>query len=198
MLNSTANAPGKQSRRQRPLTDDEAAYVAGNTGLAYAAALRMARGRPLSDPDIQDEAQEALLGLCRARLYHDPEISKFSTYGSWSAMLSISQHREHRAKPKHAILSNAEPLTHDDGNERFGRFDEDADERMEREERLVALRAAIRALPRRERLITRARLRGITLQRIGDRLGVAKERVRQVETRAKAMLRAAMLGEGVA
>lgn len=58
------------------------------------------------------------------------------------------------------------------------------------------LREAMKALDPREReIIERRRLHesGATLESLGDRLGVSKERVRQIETRALAKLKAVLL-----
>ena len=58
------------------------------------------------------------------------------------------------------------------------------------------LREAMKALDPREReIIERRRLheRGATLESLGDRLGVSKERVRQIEPRARAKLKAVLL-----
>jgi len=60
-----------------------------------------------------------------------------------------------------------------------------------------AIGAALRGLSDREQLIVRARLMSDeprTLQELGDELGVSKERVRQLEERARGKLRA-VLGE---
>jgi RNA polymerase sigma-32 factor len=58
-----------------------------------------------------------------------------------------------------------------------------------------AVRGALGALNARERLIVEERLMAdepITLQELGDRLGVSKERVRQLEERARTKLRGAL------
>jgi len=59
------------------------------------------------------------------------------------------------------------------------------------------IRDALLCLDKRERYIAEARLladsdAGVTLAEIGRRLGVSRERVRQLEERAKAKLRAAV------
>lgn len=56
----------------------------------------------------------------------------------------------------------------------------------------VAVRAAVGELDEREQMIVRARLMTEdppTLQELGNRLGVSKERVRQLEERARTKLR---------
>jgi RNA polymerase primary sigma factor len=57
------------------------------------------------------------------------------------------------------------------------------------EEEIDRLRAAINRLPKRLRLVVRSRLAGQTLEHIGDRLQISKERVRQLERKAHEWLR---------
>lgn len=54
------------------------------------------------------------------------------------------------------------------------------------------VRRAINGLAPREKRIVKMRLKSLTLQDIGDRLGVTKERVRQLETRALKKIRATL------
>jgi RNA polymerase sigma-32 factor len=61
----------------------------------------------------------------------------------------------------------------------------------------VAVKEALRALSDRERMIVRERMmtdEPVTLQELGDRLGVSKERVRQLEERARGKLRTSLEG----
>jgi RNA polymerase sigma factor (sigma-70 family) len=48
------------------------------------------------------------------------------------------------------------------------------------------------ALTDRERTVTEARMEGLTLEEVGDRLNVSRERIRQIETGARNKLRRAM------
>jgi RNA polymerase sigma-32 factor len=72
------------------------------------------------------------------------------------------------------------------------------EETYAKESRALAAKAvhgALRVLNARERLIIEERLMAdepITLQELGDRLGVSKERVRQLEERALSKLRGAL------
>ena len=67
---------------------------------------------------------------------------------------------------------------------------EAADSRMIREE----LADCLAALSEREERIVRLRLAGVTLREIGNQFGLTRERVRQLEKRAFAVLRAMMVG----
>jgi RNA polymerase sigma-32 factor len=73
---------------------------------------------------------------------------------------------------------------------------EDAAEAIDVERRSEWLAAALTALNERElRIIRERRLResGATLEALGERLGISKERVRQIENRALEKLKAALL-----
>ncbi len=59
-----------------------------------------------------------------------------------------------------------------------------ADEQMVATERVPTLRRAMKKLPKREAAILRARAADETLDSIGKRLGVSRERVRQLQERA--------------
>lgn len=72
------------------------------------------------------------------------------------------------------------------------------EEQQARERACVAVRTALKALDPRERMVVECRLladRGdeLTLAEVGRRLGVSRERARQLEARAKRKLRAAVL-----
>ncbi len=71
--------------------------------------------------------------------------------------------------------------------------EDDASRRESRGRARDAVGEALRDLTERERLIVRERLMSDeprTLQELGNRLGVSKERVRQIEERARGKLRA--------
>jgi RNA polymerase sigma-32 factor len=73
--------------------------------------------------------------------------------------------------------------------------DEAAGERIDAERRLVWLRQALSVLSEREMKIMRARRlseEAATLESLGQRLGISKERVRQIENRALEKLRRAL------
>jgi RNA polymerase sigma-32 factor len=76
--------------------------------------------------------------------------------------------------------------------------DEAVSETIDGERRSSWLRSALNVLNERELLIVKARRLtedGATLEALGESLGISKERVRQIETRALEKLRAALLRE---
>ncbi|HZP19628.1 MAG TPA: RNA polymerase factor sigma-32 [Bauldia sp.] len=76
--------------------------------------------------------------------------------------------------------------------------DETVGERIDAERRHNWLRSALNVLNERERHIVRERRlqdEGATLEALGERLGISKERVRQIENRALEKLRAELLRE---
>ena len=76
--------------------------------------------------------------------------------------------------------------------------DETVGEAIDSERRLTWLRSALNVLNERElRIVSERRLRdeGATLESLGESLGISKERVRQIESRAREKLRAALLRE---
>ncbi|APR79222.1 RNA polymerase sigma factor RpoH [Minicystis rosea] len=87
------------------------------------------------------------------------------------------------------------PASHDDGGSPLDRLDarvDAADEVLGNAEDRARLRAAITELSAREQDIVRRRLLAeepATLETLGSTWGVSKERVRQIEERAKARLR---------
>ncbi len=79
--------------------------------------------------------------------------------------------------------------------------DEVAGEEIDRQRRAGWLKGALGALNERERhIIAERRLRddGSTLEALGERLGISKERVRQIESRAIDKLRVALVKESTA
>ena len=76
--------------------------------------------------------------------------------------------------------------------------DETVGDVIDGERRLTWLRSALNVLNERElRIVSERRLRddGATLEALGESLGISKERVRQIESRALEKLRAALLRE---
>ena len=91
--------------------------------------------------------------------------------------------------------SNGSPSVADRTPARTSTPEEDAYAKESRALANRAVQGALSALDARERLIVRERLmtdEPITLQELGDRLGVSKERVRQLEERARSKLRTSL------
>jgi RNA polymerase sigma-32 factor len=75
--------------------------------------------------------------------------------------------------------------------------EDESTQRQVRERAKSAVTGALRELTEREQLIVRERMMNddpMTLQELGDRLGVSKERVRQLEERARSKLRSSLAG----
>jgi RNA polymerase sigma-32 factor len=154
-------------------------------------------------------AQKALffnLRRLRARLNQDAELSSTDLYKRISDTLGVSEAdvalMDSRLSGPDASL-NA-PMTDDSGASDRMDFlisdaplpDEVAGEAIDVERRSEWLAAALTALNERElRIIRERRLResGATLEALGERLGISKERVRQIENRALEKLKVALL-----
>jgi len=115
---------------------------------------------------------------------------KFSTYASWAIMKNFARSLPEQGRQRERLISGREEL--------LDRVASPPAEEFENEH-LPAVRASVErmlaALDERERVILRQRY-GLdsygepqTLEQIGRRLGVSKERVRQLEARAMSRLR---------
>jgi RNA polymerase primary sigma factor len=163
-----------------------------------------------------DLIHEGNLGLIEAARRFDPERNvKFITYAVWwirEAMMHVlsDQTRAFSFPPKlFAMLHNApddvslnEPLASDqqnggEGRERLDLLPQDQvpiDDEMIHQADLDELLDALDDLDGKEREVVRLRFgfeddQEHTLQEIGERLHLSRERVRQIETRAKEKLR---------
>jgi RNA polymerase sigma-32 factor len=154
-------------------------------------------------------AQKALffnLRRLRARLNQKSELSSADLYKRISDTLGVSESdvalMDSRLSGPDASL-NA-PITDEGGASDRMDFlvsdaplpDEVAGETIDVERRSEWLAAALNELNERElRIIRERRLRdsGATLEALGERLGISKERVRQIENRALEKLKAALL-----
>ncbi|MCI0463083.1 MAG: sigma-70 family RNA polymerase sigma factor [Gemmataceae bacterium] len=117
--------------------------------------------------------------------------NKFSTYASWAIMKNFARsipeekHRRERYVTGHEELFEAAPDTRTDEQECLA----SAEQASHKVNRLLAL------LDPREREIIRLRAgldsgsEGMTLEKIGERLGITKERVRQLNVRAMKKMR---------
>ncbi|HZP22358.1 MAG TPA: sigma-70 family RNA polymerase sigma factor, partial [Terriglobales bacterium] len=117
--------------------------------------------------------------------------NKFSTYASWAIMKNYARsipeekHRRERYVTGHEEVFDAAPDTRTDEQECLAT----AEQASYRVNRLLEL------LDPREREIIRMRAgldsgaEGMTLEKIGEKLGITKERVRQLNVRAMKKLR---------
>ena len=156
-------------------------------------------------------AQKALffnLRRLRARLAQGSEtLSNDSIYGEISAALGVTKAdvamMDSRLSAPDSSL-NAPVVDEGSGSTERMNFlvsddplpDEIVGDAIDEQRRVGWLKAALRVLNERElRIIRERRLQdeGATLELLGEKLGISKERVRQIETRAMEKLKAALL-----
>jgi RNA polymerase primary sigma factor len=192
-LNSPAHASenGYPSREQ---------LIAANLRLAFWRAKRWSERYPRFD--MMDLVQEANLGLIKAADRFDWFLgTKFTTFAiccidttirnairAWSTLRGYAKVRDRDTLPSLASLDD------DFGPMRlwesiFGTDRTEASAELLRAEEVAALAGWVGRLPLRERMVIRYRfgLDGVdqlTLADVGMKLGVTRERVRQIEARA--------------
>ncbi|MGH7540777.1 MAG: sigma-70 family RNA polymerase sigma factor [Gemmatimonadota bacterium] len=190
---------------------DEAArcrLVSANLRFVVSVARRY-RGRGLSLADLVNEGN---LGLLRAaERYDETRGVRFITYASWWVRQSILQAIARSAGPRDRVgplerLSLDEPIGGEAGATLADLVADDRDDPPERRMRRRALRYAVDAslteLPAREQLVLRLYfgLDGeppLPLSEVGRRLGVTRERTRQIKERALARLRSGARRHGL-
>jgi RNA polymerase sigma-32 factor len=158
-----------------------------------------------------DLAAEGRLGLLVAAQRFDPGRGvRFGRYAAWWVRAMVRRHalRNRRivAPPvtkQGAMNTRDAPVATDGGLYDLADVSPTPEELLEAAQRRVLVednvRRALCALPERERSIVCKRLLGddkVTLETLGRDIGVSRERVRQLEARAKGQLRRAL--EGVA
>jgi RNA polymerase primary sigma factor len=123
--------------------------------------------------------------------------NKFSTYGSWAIMKNFARSIPEEKHRRERYVTGAEEL-----------FDSAPDNRTDEQECLASAEQASHKVNRlleyldpREREIIRLRAgldsnaEGMTLEKIGEKLGITKERVRQLNVRAMKKLRSLVDGQ---
>jgi RNA polymerase primary sigma factor len=151
--------------------------------------VSIARKRVSPCQDLLELVSDGNLTLIRAVEKFDFSRGfKFSTYASWSIMNNFARSFIRERSRRDRFVSGEEP------------FEAAADNRPDEREAEVeyhrnqeTVRRMLRTLEDRERriLVSRFGLDGaeeLTLQRLGQELGITKERVRQIESRAQAKL----------
>lgn len=124
---------------------------------------------------------------------------KFSTYATWAIVKNFARTLPNEQRHRTRFRTSREELLDLAGDERNGALEEEA-ARREREGQIAKM---LGYLDDREREIVRWRFGldqnqdPMTLHEIGAALGVTKERVRQIETRALAKLRSAARHERI-
>ncbi len=123
--------------------------------------------------------------------------NKFSTYGSWAIMKNFARSIPEEKNRRERYVTGAEEL-----------FDAAPDNRTDEQECIASAEQAsykvnrlLEYLEPREREIIRMRAgldsnaEGMTLEKIGEKLGITKERVRQLNVRAMKKLRSIVDGQ---
>jgi RNA polymerase primary sigma factor len=115
---------------------------------------------------------------------------KFSTYASWAIMKNFSRTIPEETRWRNRFVTGQETLFAVAADDRLGEQEYESDQLRNCE----AVRGILDQLNDRERKIVVGRYgldggRELTLERLGRELGITKERVRQIESRAHAKLR---------
>ena len=175
--------------------------IADNLDLAQSAAARHCRDRFLHCYD--DFYSYALEGLWRAAVHYDG-VRPFRPYAWTCCYKSVFnckrayRRQEEKDRQVEALGRHRFPVV--ETEDRFGRwlrFDAvdgnqpDPAEQVGRDEELAArLADLLRRLPKRARAVLEARFfGGMTLQEVGEVIGVSRERIRQSEARSHSRLR---------
>lgn len=204
--------------KHRPLTKRQRAFADENQRLCWWVAKGVAKHYVIRKLglEVPELAQMGAEGLCRAIKKYDPAKAKFSTYArfwirqtifrgvvdylrikipanEWQAMLSSnpeikrSRYRE-QAERAFQCLSTFDPTIEE---EKGG---DDAAENAADNEFAEEIHNQVQRLSGREQIVIRARygLNGEPpqcLSKVGEQLGVTRERVRQIQNQALARLR---------
>lgn len=165
-------------------------------------AIKIAREFPITGTTLEDRIQEAVLTLTRCADRWEPEKSRLSTYLSAAVKFRLCRMIRHErlVRPPYSTpiteLRSTEPLVD------FANIQEDQlpyvvdDHDREHQERLESIRQARLLLPKRLQDVLGSRSKGKTLREIGERLGLSKERVRQLEEEALRLLREQLTTSG--
>lgn len=178
-----------ESLEEVPLTADEAAFAAQQTGLLRFCALRVQRRNP--GEDLDDLIGDGTLGLLRAVRRHDPSLGfKFSGYAvrsiEWDMLSAILRRSRHKRGEGVDFIS-VDQWGEDE--ERFLHADDDTE--ADAVEAALA-RVAIEALPERWRPVVAYLVGFKTVAEVAAEMGVGKCRVRQIGERARATMRIAL------
>lgn len=193
----------------RVMTDAERARADANRGLVGTAideCLALIRCRD----DFEEARAIAYLAICRAAQGFDPSRGcRFSTYAVHAAVHAIRDEFAYRGpvRPKPCSRYRSAPPRLAEARERIRQMSDRSDQGAlceipsrsadhvtaidDEDERRAAL-AIVADLGGREGHILRARLEGLTLAEVGAEIGYTRERVRQLEAKAVAMVRERM------
>lgn len=175
--------------------------VEANLRLAPALLHRL---RLAAHPQADDYLQAALVGLIRAAELFDPTTGyTFATYADYHMRQAIARERERHhlihvplyVENRKELLARLKAVRLDAYTSTRGTQAGAADSLPDRrgedagESDAALIERMLRTLPDRYARVLRRRLDGMTLQAIGDAMGVSKERVRQMVDKATERLR---------
>lgn len=159
------------------------------------------RSRPRTE-DFEDLVQAGLIVLLECLPKFDPSISRLSSFSTKPIRWRLANARKvaglirrpaYRATSRH-LAAWHQAASFEELDLHYLPEAEAEPASAERLDELLRLRQAIGLLPDRQYAILVRRLSGHTLAAIGVELGLSKERIRQIESRAVATLRARLLG----
>jgi RNA polymerase sigma factor (sigma-70 family) len=167
----------KTAPNQR-LTDEQRDLAA----TCFKMAVSLARSNSRSDDDLEecyDASFRALIGAARK---YDPSRAKFSTYAHIGISLGLRTQRIKASRRKNHCWYT----------DHIEQYDEGYDDPEFDDEKVSSgiIASALEQLPDREREIVTMRLiDGKTLKEVGERFGICKERIRQIQEAATKKLR---------
>jgi RNA polymerase sigma factor (sigma-70 family) len=154
--------------------------------------------------DDEDMVSVGILGLWRAVQNYDPEMGTFPTYAAWWIKSYMREERRKRptvcltrndiAKGEKAVglMSLDSPFGESGETYEDALPDEDTVDpvsQIQSKEERVRVQQALAKMSPRKREVILGRMAGKTLQEIGDKIGISREGVRQIEATAMANLR---------
>lgn len=170
-----------------PLTTDQQKLAADNVRLAY----KFASKNPVHGLDFEEVVSICLMGLVRAARLFNPNRARFSTFAYKCMRSAICADIKAQTYDNRIINKLATPFA----TNRFGRLIEPADPKSdsdaaESNEAAFSLRLAMERLEDRDAMVLRWRFfDGLTLSQVGEKLGITRERVRQIQVEALTELR---------
>ncbi len=188
---------GTKKLPDKRLTAYRQRLVADNLRLVHWHVARRMRGFP---QELQDEAADScMLGLVRAAQLYDRRKKaartgkpcRFGTYAMHWIKSFFQRWVDGCTRERRLGIIQMSAIGKDvpDGRPDWEPADHRATEEPGAETREELFRL-LRCLPQRQALVLRLRyLERMTLAEVGERLGITRERVRQLEQRAKARLR---------
>jgi RNA polymerase sigma factor (sigma-70 family) len=189
MTTTTEARPNRRAAAPRPLSDGGRLLAETHAGLAYFLAGKFARnyGR-----DEREETRcEALLALSYAASRYDPARGvPFENYAALVIKHALADHARRNQKRRALFAAPAQDDDPEPADHRHAQAGDDAD-------RVELAELIRRTLPPRLAEVLFAVAEGVTLEEIGRRFGVTRERVRQLKEKAAERIRASLAARGL-